>query len=81
MLASETRSSRRLSLRHALCGSVAMLALWSADASAQDATEAQVADADTQVAAAPAARQVEEITVTARRREEDVLGLFLLEEV
>ncbi len=72
MLASETRSSRRLSLRHALCGSVAMLALWSADASAQDATEAQVADADTQVAAAPAARQVEEITVTARRREEDV---------
>jgi iron complex outermembrane receptor protein len=63
---------RRLSSKQALCGSVAMIALWSGAGLAQDAVDAQLsASTDTQVAAAPG-RQIEGITVTARRREEDV---------
>jgi len=63
-------SPLRPSLKQALCGSVAMLTLWTVPSFADDAT-----GADTQVAAAaaPAApRAIEEVTVTARRREEDV---------
>ena len=79
-MSTEIATSRSLSLRplrpsfkQALCGSVALLTLWTAPGFADDATsaETQVAAAPTAPAPAPA-RVVEEVTVTARRREEDV---------
>lgn len=69
MFTTETRArGRRLSWRQVLCGSVAMMSAWSGTAGAQDLA----VRGETQLAAAPAQRQVEEVIVTSRRREEDV---------
>jgi iron complex outermembrane receptor protein len=62
------------SARHALCSSAALAALLSGVPSLAQEAEGQPAAAETQVAAAPTTTQrvVEEVTVTARRREEDI---------